>query len=419
MAANVDVPCPSADADARPAEVVHYLSRQPILDLQGKVRAYALLFGGGAGSPESGAEDEARALLDSTVLIGLERLTGGLPAFVRCTAAMLKASLVEVLPADTTVLEIPSSLSPDPELIDACRRLKSGGFRLALDRFAWQPGIEPLVEMADYVKVDFSSTSASGRDLLLSMLGDSPAARIAQNVESQEQYAEASKERFALVQGYYFCRPALLKNRQIPANRLSQVEILRLLQDDNLNLQKLAQLVKRDASLTYRLLRFINSPACAMKQEIYSVQTALLVAGEDAFRRMATLAIASELNSGQPPELLRMAFVRGRFCELASMTYGMDCTEQYLLGLMSLLAAMLRQPMKDLTPLLPLREEIRRALEGEPLPERTLLAWLERYELGDWAACDQIAASNRLDANGLRDSFEEAVQWAEAALRRE
>ena len=74
--------------------------------------------------------------------------------------------------------------------------------------------------------------------------------------------------------------------------------------------------MKRDTSLTYRLLRLINSPACAMQQEVRSVEAALIAVGEETFRRMATLAIASELNSGQPMELLRMAFVRGRFCEL-------------------------------------------------------------------------------------------------------
>ncbi|MGA2569582.1 MAG: HDOD domain-containing protein [Terracidiphilus sp.] len=418
MAANCDVICPSVDAGGKPADEIRYLSRQPILDVKGNVHAYALLYGGAVGSV-SGCEREARALLDSAILLGLERLTGGLPAFVRCTPAMLTASLVEILPAGTTVLEIPCDLALDPELIEACRRLKSEGFRLALDNFAWQPGIDPLVEIASYIKIDFASTSVLDRAPLLERLGNAALARVAQNVESQDQYDLARQERFTLMQGYHFCRPALLKNRQIPANRLSQVEILRLLQDENLNLQKLTQLVKRDASLTYRLLRFINSPACAMKQEIYSVQTALLVVGEDAFRRMASLAITGELNAGQPPELLRMAFVRGRFCELAAITYGLDCTEQYLLGLMSLVSAMLRQPMKDLTPLLPLRGEIRLALEGERVPERILLAWIERYELGDWPACDAIVAENRLDATVLRGCYEEAVQWAEAALHRE
>lgn len=420
MATDVQSPHHPAGAVPKPADEVRYVARQPILDLHGKVHAYELLFSDGTAASLPGSCDEAaRTLLDSTVLFGLERLTGGLPAFVKCTAEMLTETLVEMLPAGSTVLEIPDSLAPEPALISACRHLKTEGFRLALDDFTWKPGMEPLVAMADYVKVDFSGTIVKERQRLLGKLSSVTVALVAKKVETQEQYRQAREEGFTLIQGYYFCRPALLENRQVPANRLSQVEILRLLQDESLNLHKLTQQVKRDASLTYRLLRLINSPACAMQQEVHSVQAALLAVGEETFRRLATLAITSELNAGQTTELLRMAFVRGRFCELAAMARGLDCTEQYLLGLMSLLSAMLRQPMTELTPLLPLRGEIRRALKGEAVAERCLLGWLEQYERGDWEACNTTAIAYKLEAKDLLRCYKEAVEWAEAALRLE
>ncbi len=235
-------------------------------------------------------------------------------------------------------------------------------------------------------------------------------------METQEQLAEAREEGFTLIQGYYFCRPTLLENRKIPVNRLSHVEILRLLQDDTFDLHELARHVKCDASLTYRLLRLINSPFFAMQREVRSVQAALIAVGEETFRRVATLAIASELNAGQPPELLRMALVRARFCELAAEPCGLNHREQYLLGLLSLLPAMLRLPMRELAPSLPLRDEIRHALLGADIKERCLLAWLERHELGDWAACEWIAEANRLEADRLAGHYEQAVAWTEAAL---
>jgi EAL and modified HD-GYP domain-containing signal transduction protein len=270
--------------------------------------------------------------------------------------------------------------------------------------------------MADYLKVDFSRTNPRERQTLRGQVSDAKATLVAEKVETQEQFKAARDEGFALVQGYFFCRPVVLGSRQVPANRLSQLEILRLLKDDSLNLHKLTQLVKRDASLTYRLLRLINSPVCAMPQEVHSVQAALLAVGEETFRRMAIVAITSEMNLGQPLELLRMAFVRGRFCELAARACGLDGTEQYLLGLLSLLPAMLRTPMKDLAPTMPLREEIRRALMGEEIAERSLLAWLERYERGDWAGCGEIASTNELEEGALLCSYQEAVAWTEAAL---
>jgi EAL and modified HD-GYP domain-containing signal transduction protein len=220
--------------------------------------------------------------------------------------------MLHVLPSGMTVLEILECLEPTPDLIEACRKLKAEGFRLALDDFTWKPKFDPLVEMADYVKVDFLQTNASMRQSLLERLSGVTVALVAEKIETQEEYKQACAEGFTLFQGYYFCRPALIENRKIPANRISHIEILQHLRGDVIDLHKLTMLLKRDASLTYRLLRLVNSPMCAMRQEVRSIQAALLAVGEDAFRRIATLAIASELNSGQPAEILRMAFMRGR-----------------------------------------------------------------------------------------------------------
>jgi EAL and modified HD-GYP domain-containing signal transduction protein len=396
---------------------MRYVARQPILDLRGRVHGYELLFRAGPEASFRGDGNAAtRTMLDNTVIFGLERLTGGLPAFVNCTAEALTENLVHVLPPSMTVLEILESLEPTPQLVHACRKLKASGFRLALDDFTWKPKFDPLVEMADYIKVDFLVTGAQARQELLRRLRGVTVALVAEKIETQEEYKQACQEGFALFQGYYFCRPVLLENRKIPANRLSQIEILQLLRSDSINLQKLTRLLKRDASLTYRLLRLVNSPMCAIRQEVRSIQAALIAVGEDTFRHIAMLAIASELNADQPAEILRMAFVRGRFCELAARLCALDPTEQYLLGMMSLLPAMMRLPMEELAPALPLREEIREALKGAANPERILLEWLENHERGDWAACDAAVQRKGLDDEFLAACYAEAVMWAEAAL---
>jgi len=396
---------------------VRYVARQPILDVQGKVHGYELLFRAG---PEQGFRGDGdlatRTMIDNTLVFGLGRLTCGLPGFVNCTVDALTGNLVRVMPSGMTVLEILESIEPTAEVIEACHNLKAAGFRLALDDFTWRPGADPLVEMADYIKIDFTLSNAEERRILLARLSGYPVALIAEKVETQEQFERACDEGFALIQGYYFCRPMLLENHKVPANRMLQMEILRYLQDDSFDVRELAPLVKRDTSLTYRLLRLVNSPLYGLRQEVRSVKAALIVAGEVAFRRMATLAITSELNAGQPTELLRMAMVRARFCELAAEAGGLDPTEQYLLGLLSLLGAMLRVPMKELTPMLPLREEIRRALEGEATPERSLLAWLEGHERGDWTECDAIAEKHGLEWDRLPGFYEQAVEWAEEVL---
>jgi c-di-GMP-related signal transduction protein len=394
-----------------------YVARQPILDLHGRVHGYELLFRNGTDNSFCGDGDSAsQTMIDNAVIFGLGRLTNGLPAFVNCTAETLKSDLIHMLPAGMTVLEILETVDPTPQLVRACCELKARGYRLALDDFTWRPGVEPLVQLADYIKVDFCLMNRSERRELLSKLSGVTVALLAEKVETQEQYEEAREEGFTLIQGYYFCRPTLLENYKVPANRMSQIEILKMLQDDSIDMQKLASLVRRDASLTYRLLRLINSPVCAMRQEVRSVKAALLAVGEETFRRLATLAIASALNSGQPHEILRTAFVRARFCELAAGICELDRTEQYLLGMLSLLPAMLRIPMKDLAPSLPLREVIRQALLGKKVPERALLCWLEGHERGNWSACDLVESRRVLKPGDLQTCYDAAVVWAEAAL---
>jgi EAL and modified HD-GYP domain-containing signal transduction protein len=286
-----------------------------------------------------------------------------------------------------------------------------------LDDFIYDPSFDPLIELADYIKVDFTLSNPTQRKELLKRVSGTAITMLAEKIETQEEYEQACAEGFTLIQGYYFCRPQLIENRQVPANRLSHVEILRLLREDPLDLHELARMVKRDASLTYRLLRLINSPFFAVRYQVRSVEAALMAIGEDVFRRVATLAITCELNANQTVELLRMAFIRGRFCELAAALYQMDATEQYLLGLLSLLPAMLQVPMKQLAPALPLRAEICVALMGEPVAERRLLEWLIAHEHGDWESCDSVAEKYGLDQIGLLRTYEEAVVWAEAALQ--
>lgn len=408
-----------AETRAEPDQALglRYVARQPLLDLHGKVHGYELLFRNGPQAVFSGDGNLAtRTMIDNTVLFGLGRLTGNLPAFINCTEEALTGRLVHALPAGMTILEILETVEPTPEVVQSCRRLKTAGFRLALDDFTWKPGFEPLIEIADYIKVDFAISDEQERRKLLKRLKGVTVALVAEKVETQDQYKWARDEGFTLMQGYYFCRPVLLTNHKVPSNRMLHIEILRVLQRETMDMNELAGLVKRDPSLTYRLLRLINSPISAMRQEVQSVQAALLAVGEDAFRRMATLAITSELNTGQSVELLRMAFVRGRFCELGSVLCGLNHTEQYLLGLLSLVPAMLRVPINELSPLLPLRDEIRRALEGQHGRERALLGWLEGHEQGDWNTCDAIMEEHGMNTGDLLVSYEEALQWAEDAL---
>lgn len=360
--------------------------------------------------------EAARALIDDAMVFGLEQLTNGLPAFIPCTAESVNEQWVNVLPAGMTVLHLHGSASPTPQLIAACQTLKTFGFRLALGSYCHDPAYAPLVELADYIKVDFIGMDTASRAALQKTAARVAAALVAEKVETPENYTQACAEGFGLFQGYYFCFPEMLKNHSVAANQISLIRLLELLNHQPMDLHEVAKCVKQDTSLTYRLLRLVNSPICAIRQEVSSIESALMVVGEAMFRRIATLAIATELNAHQPTEILRMGFVRGRFCELAAGYSSLNPNEEYLLGMLSMLPAMLCVPMDELTPGLPLRDEIRSALHGAANRERCLLRWLEFHERADWTACDAVARIHGLDRARLMLSYAEAVVWAEAAL---
>ncbi|HVZ82732.1 MAG TPA: HDOD domain-containing protein [Terracidiphilus sp.] len=399
---------------AQPGEQ-SFMARQPIMDAHNHVHGYELLFWNGREPvPTAGSDAATQAVLDGSLQQGLERLARGLPAFVPCTADSLAHNWLQMLPPQLTVIELPAGTEPTPSLLAACARLKEMGFWLAVDNFA---GIAtPLTSLADYVKIDFAANDAATRGVLLAKVRKPGTMLVARGVETREQFRSAAAEGFLLFQGYYFCHPEPLKGHRIPGNRLVHLEILELLQNDPFDLHRLSQLVTCDASLTYRLLRLVNSPLCAMRQEVTSIQAALMLVGQEAFRRIATLAIAGDFNADQPAELLRMAFVRGRFCELAAPLCHQPPAEQYLIGMVSLFPAMLQVSMEELVRMLPLRQKASDALRGRGNPEGALLDWIAAYEHGNWAACDALAAANNLVSADLMRCHADALTWAETSM---
>jgi EAL and modified HD-GYP domain-containing signal transduction protein len=395
---------------------VRYVARQPILNLQGRVHGYELLFRNGPEAVSRGDGDMATGtMLDNAVIFGLEEFTTGLTAFINCTSETLTERLVRVLPPSTTVLGIPATLPVTPALVDACRELKREGFQFALDDFVWSESVEPLLSLADYIRLDFTNLGTLELDHLQRANGNSISI-VAKKVETPEDYKKACAAGCTFFQGGYFCNPVLLRKNKIPANRLSHFDIVRLLHHDPIDVRQISRLVMRDAALTYRLLRLVNSPLYATHREVCSIESAIMIVGDQTLRRIASLAILSEINADQPPDILHMALVRARFCELAARFCWLSPPEQYLLGMFSMVPAMLRVPMADVTSSLPLRDQVCRALRGERNPERALLTWLELHERADWEACDAICNSIGLTHDKLMLCYVDAVVWAQVTL---
>lgn len=398
-------------------EGIGYLARQPILDRYGSVFGYELHFyvaSAGAGAADSNASlgalsQETRSILDSLALYGVERFTGGAWGFVPCALDVLESDLLEGLPAALTVLEIPRCSSVSPGLVSECLRLRERGFSLALSDFGVDDPRHSLLPLVQYVKVGIDTIGSREWPVLSEALQRTNAFVVAEKVHSHEAYRKARSGNRHYFQGYYFCNPELIPNGVVPAERALHLEILRELFKDPLDLRVLAPLVSRDPSLVYRVLRFVNSPMCAVRSSVTSIEMAIMILGDTVFRRIATLAIQCTMRQDESQELLRMSQMRARFCSEAATHCGLDREEMYLVGMLSLLPAMLRIPMQTILPNLPLRKPICDALAGFPGRERCLLAWIESLEFNDIAGCEAIADEFGLAKDRLAHLYLNAV----------
>ena len=416
---STSAPCAvrSDHSEIQQSAPVRYLARQPIFDMRGKVFAYELLFRSGSQNRFAiDGEMASRTMFDNIVMYGFRRLTNALPAFINCTSATLLGRDIDVLPSPYTVLEVLETVEPTDKIVLACQRLRQLGYKIALDDFVYDARWDRLIEIADFIKFDILASESADRQRIIKGLRNFRGKLLAEKVETHEQFHQTLTEGFELFQGYFFCKPDLLRRPKVPANRVVHLQLLRKLQETPLDVANVSDVVKSEPSLTYRLLRYVNSPAFALRDSVGSVPKALMIIGDDAFRRMATLACAVELSSKQSIEVVRIALTRARFCETTAVFCGLDPTSQYMLGLFSLLDAMLEISLEEALAPLGLPAPIKDALLGAENEQACPLRWLSNHEHGDFEACNRLAQIHNFPPEALEENYRCAVEWADELL---
>lgn len=400
---------------ARPSQPkpLRYVARQPIFDRHQKVFGYELLFRDGLENAFHGDPDEAsRATLDRSLLMGLDVLCDGRRAFVNCTRETLVKGLVTLLPPAMTVVEILESVPEDAEVLAACRSLKEAGYTLALDDYVANDRREKLAEIADIIKVEMQLTTAEQRAKLMQRFGPWRCRMLAEKVETHAEFVQARDQGFIYFQGYFFRRPEILSTHDVPANRLNYLRMLQEVSRVELNLTALEDLVKTEASVCYRLLRYLNSTVFGFRSEIHSVRHALTILGERDLRRWVRLVATVGAGQDKPSDLVLSALVRGRFGELLLPAVPHGNSDLFLMGLLSLIDAMLEMPMHDILERISLDQATKAVLLGESSPLQPVFQLILAHESGQWEQAGKISRSLGLDPESVADQYWEAQQWA-------
>jgi len=393
---------------------VRYLARQPILDAHENVFGYELLFRGGAGLLTSSTNSDTASLttMDYALALGAASLTSGKRAFINCTRELLTDGLVTLLPPDQTVLEILEDVAPDPEVLAACARLRSQGYTLALDDFVPENLGSPFLDLVHFVKVDLRATEQRQWAPVAERLSRRGLKLVAEKVETRAEFRASLNAGYDYFQGYFFCKPTLLQTRDISPFNKNQLDLLRLTSENSLNFKQLEQIIRRDVSLCYRLLRYLNSAAFGL-YPVRSIMHALTLLGEREVRKWIALVTTALLAKDRTPELIRMAMIRGKFCESYANTH-VETENYFLTGLFSLLEAMLERPMSQLVTELPISDKCRSALLGDENNLTCILRLCTECERAELGPLNSMLP--KTDISDVWDRFHSASRWADSVL---
>ena len=404
-----------AVARARVLDVkpLRYVARQPIFDRDEKVFGYELLFRDGLENAFHGDSNEAsRATLDRTLLMGLDVLCDGRRAFVNCTRDTLIKGLVTLLPSTTTVVEVLESVPADPDVVSACQTLKEAGYMIALDDYVANDPREGLAEMADIIKVEMQLTTEEQQNALIKQFGPWRCRMLAEKIETRAEFVRARDQGFVYFQGYFFRRPEMMNTRDMPANRMNYLRMLQEVSRPDLELPELEKLIKAEASVCYRLLRYLNSAMFGFGSEIHSVRHALSMLGERDVRRWVRLVAAVGAGEEKTSDLVLSALVRGRFGEFLAPRVQHGESDLFLLGLLSLIDAMMEMPMAEVLEKIPLDHATKAVLLGKPSELRPVFQLMLAHESGEWAAAEELCRSLRLEPEEVAGFYWQAQEWA-------
>lgn len=377
---------------------------------------YELLFRGGLDNFFTAADGDtaSRAVVDNFFLMGVDVLTAGGRAFINFTRDLLVNDFGLLLPRQRVVVEILESIEPDGEVLAACQRLKTAGYQVAMDDLISPQGRVALLNLADYGKVDFLQTSPQQRREWVDVYRPRGIKLLAEKVETVREFNEALSWGYQLFQGYFFCRPEMLSRRDIPAYKLNYVRALQAANEPNVNLTDLESAVSVEASLSYRLLRYLNSPVFGFRTSVDSIRHGLTLLGERQVRRWISMVALLALAEDKPTELAVASLVRGRFCQLlgSSAGVGKHNADLFLLGMLSLLDAILGRPLDEILDELPVSQDIKAALLNRGGPFEKYYHAVLAYESGNWEAFTMIATRLGPAADAAPEHHLRAVEWA-------
>jgi c-di-GMP-related signal transduction protein len=392
------------------------LARQPILSKDEKVLGYELLFRESPQEDRFNADLEGgtRSIIDTLNVMGLDAVCDGRRAFINGSQDMLLEGFFQLLPAEKAVVEIQENVRVDERAVAACEQLRMDSYEIALDNFTPGDAREKLIPIRQLFENRHQNSLRTalrcpGRETWRKLHLDRPEGRDATAVA-------ALKDGFPLFQGYFFRHPERMRARHIPANQASQLRLLKAISAPEVDFDAVEQLIKQDASLCYRLLRYLNSPLVGVSNTVQSVRHGITLLGERELIRWIRMATTLIMGQEKCSDRVLASLVRARFCELIAPKVNHGPCDLFLIGMFSLMDAILEVPMGVVIEGLAFDAETRTELlgmkTGKPTAPSPIYDLMVSCEAGEWDVVARHAKKLNLSLPFVNRAFNEAVSWA-------
>ncbi|MET1013496.1 MAG: HDOD domain-containing protein [Paenisporosarcina sp.] len=400
-----------------------FIGRQPIFDQNEKVYAFELLYRNSDLNtfPQiDGDRATMEVLVNSFLTIGLEDLTNGRPCFINFTENLLHEPIFDTLDSKYIIIEILENVQITPLVINNIRQLKQKGFKIALDDFTLTEQIllsKEIFSLVDFIKVDFMASTSDDRKRIETFFKSnySHIHLLAEKVETRDEFEEAKKVGYHLFQGYFFSKPHIIQGKDIPANIANYFRIIRLISEEQANVTHIADLIERDVSLSFKLLKLIN--ASPSRSKVRSIKQAVVVLGLTELHKWIYI-LAMRETMREEVDLSRNALIgsslfRAKFCELLAKHNRKDnAAEYFLTGMFSLMDALLHKPFHQIMQQLPLSDQIVETLMGNHTDMSDYIELAIAFDQLDWARIQVFSEKLNLAEEQLRQSYNQAMRWS-------
>jgi c-di-GMP-related signal transduction protein len=405
-----------------------FLGRQPILDRKQEIIGYELLFRSADIDHavfESYSHASSNVITHALSSFGMHEVLGGKFGFINVHLGLLLSEMLELLPIEQTVLELLEMIQFDEQVLQRCRELKELGFLLALDDHEFDASNTEIYSVVDIVKIDILLTGMEALPEIVRQLRKYPVKLLAEKVETVEQFQICFDLGFDQFQGYFFARPIVLNRRKIDVSGLALLKLLQQLTMGD-SVEAIEITFKENPSLSYSLLRLVNSVALGIREKIKTLRHAILLLGMNHLRRWTQLSLfAGHDSRSMNHPLLEMAAVRGRLMEIMLKQLGGRAASDeqaeaaFMVGILSLLDILFETPMAEIIANLNLNDDVSSALlrrEGQ-LGRMLLLA--EKLEVTDFDAVTVLLGECGVSLDQLLTAQLEAFNWRSSIIHQE